>query len=156
MVRDDAPGGYVRLLVPLELEVSGEGLATEWLWAEPLGAGRFRVESTPFFAYGLSQGDVVQASSEDGKMPRLADVERKSGHRTLRIAIDPAFDLDRPEVQRLLDGLLAMGCSYEAMPPQIAALDVPPEVDVGMVIEKLELQVGGGLLVWEWADPRPS
>ncbi|HTP26072.1 MAG TPA: DUF4265 domain-containing protein, partial [Anaeromyxobacteraceae bacterium] len=115
MVRDDAPGGYVRLLVPLELEVSGEGLATEWLWAEPLGAGRFRVESTPFFAYGLSQGDVVQASSEDGKMPRLADVERKSGHRTLRIAIDPAFDLDRPEVQRLLDGLLAMGCSYEAM-----------------------------------------
>ena len=138
MTEDEAPGGYVRLLVSLERDPGGEGQDEEWLWAEPLGSGRFRLESTPFFAYGLSHGDLVRASDE-GDMPRLSEVERK-----------------RPEIQKFLDELLAMGCIYEAMPPKIVALDVPPDVDVAAVVERLQARSGGGQLVWEWADPRPS
>ncbi len=151
----DAPGGYVRLLVSLEREPGGEGPEDEWLWAEPLGSQRFRLESTPFFAYGLSHGDVVRASEEDQAV-RFDEVERKSGHRTLRVALDLDHDLDRPEVRRFLDDLLAFGCTYESMPPKIVALDVPPEVDVGEVVSRLQTQRRDGLLVWEWADPRPS
>lgn len=155
MTESEAPGGYVRLLVSLEREGAGEGPEDEWLWAEPLGSQRFRIESTPFFAYGLSHGDVVRAE-EGGDMPRLSALERKSGHRTLRVALDLDWDLERPEVQKFLDGLLGLGCSYEAMPPKIVALDLQPEVDVEQVVARLQTQVRDSVLVWEWADPRPS
>ena len=155
MKQTEAPGGYVRLLVSLERDPGGEGPDDEWLWAEPLGSGRFRLESTPFFAYGLSHGDVVRGE-EGGEEVRLSAVERKSGHRTLRIALDGEWDVGRPEVEHFLDELLAMGCTYETMPPKIVALDVPPEVDVGVVIARLQVQSHDGVLVWEWADPRPS
>jgi len=155
MKENEAQGGYVRLLVTLERGPSAEGLAEEWLWAEPLGSGRFRLESTPFFAYGLSYGDLVEAG-EGGDMPRLAAIERKSGHRTLRIALDDRRNLDEPEIQKFLDELLALGCTYEAMPPKIVALDVPPEVEVAGVVGPLQTQFRDGVLVWEWADPRPS
>lgn len=155
MKESEAPGGYVRLLVSLERDPGAEGLDEEWLWAEPLGTGRFRLESTPFFAYGLSHGDVVRAGDERD-MPRLAAIERKSGHRTLRIALDDGRDLEDPAIQKFLDQLLAAGCTYEAMPPKIVALDVPPEVDVAGVIGRLQTQFHDGVLVWEWADPRPS
>lgn len=156
MTENETPGGYVRLLVSLEREAEAEGPEEEWLWAEPLGSERFRVESTPFFAYGLSHGDVVRGGQEDGKTARFSDVERKSGHRTLRVALDLDLDLERPEIQRFLDDLLALGCTYEAMPPKIVALDVPPEVEVGEVVTRLQTQRRDGVLVWEWADPRPS
>ena len=152
MTEDEAPGGYVRLLVSLERDPGGEGQEEEWLWAEPLGSGRFRLESTPFFAYGLSHGDLVRASG-GGDMPRVSEVERMSGHRTLRVALDERQDLDRPEIQEVLDELLTMGCTYEAMPPKIVALDVPPDVDVASVVERLQAHAEGGALVWEWADP---
>jgi hypothetical protein len=155
MTEEEAPGGYVRLLVTLDRDAGAEGPDDEWLWAEPLGSGRFRIESTPFFAYGLSYGDVVRGS-ETTELPRLEEVERKSGHRTLRLALDAQWDLDRAEIQQFLDDLLALGCTYEAMPPKIAALDVPPDVEVGEVIARLQVQSRDGVLVWEWADPRPS
>ena len=155
MTENEAPGGYVRLLVSLERDASDDGPEDEWLWAEPLGSGRFRLESTPFFAYGLSHGDVVRAE-EGPELARLTAVERKSGHRTLRLAIDPSWNVDRPEIQQVLEDLLAMGCTYEAMPPQIVALDLSPEVDVGVVIARLQVQLRDGVLLWEWADPRPS
>ena len=154
-MKQEEPGGYVRLLVPLDRELGSDGPEDEWLWAEPLGSGRFRVESTPFFAYGLSHGDVVRAA-ERTDLPRLEEVERKSGHRTMRIALDAGWDLDRGEVQRFLDGLLTLGCTYEAMPPKIVALDLPPDVDVAEVVSRLQVQWGDQVLVWEWADPRPS
>ncbi|MFL5261777.1 MAG: DUF4265 domain-containing protein [Anaeromyxobacteraceae bacterium] len=155
MTKEEAPGGYVRLLVALDHDAGGDGPEDEWLWAEPLGSSRFRVESTPFFAYGLSHGDVVRAD-ERSDLAHLEEVERKSGHRTLRVALDADWDLDRGEVQRFLDALLTLGCTYEAMPPKIVALDVPPEVEVAEVISRLQTQVHDGVLVWEWADPRPS
>ena len=155
MAEKEAPGGYVRLLVSLEPEPTSDGPEDEWLWAEPLGSERFRVESTPFFAYGLSHGDVVRGR-EDGEAARFSGIERKSGHRTLRVALDLDLDLDRPEVQRFLDELLALGCTYEAMPPKIVALDVPPEVEVGDVVSRLHTERDDGVLVWEWADPIPS
>ena len=155
MTQDEAPGGYVRLLVSLERDPGAAGPDEEWLWAEPLGSGRFLLESTPFFAYGLSHGDVVRAG-EEGEMPRLAAIERKSGHRTLRIALDDRRDLEQPEIQKFLDELLGVGCIYEAMPPKLIALDVPPEIDVATVIARLQIQHRDGVLIWEWADPRPS
>ena len=154
MADEEGPGGYVRLRVPLDRDGAATGPEDEWLWAEPLGSDRYRIESSPFFAYGLSHGDVVRADPDED-MPRVAEIEHKSGHRTLRLALDEPWDIDRREIQEHLDALLELGCTYEAMPPRIVALDVPPELDVASVIERLQAYVHAGILVWERADPPP-
>jgi hypothetical protein len=147
----------IRIRVPLEPGAGPAGPADDWLWAEPLGSGRFRIESCPFFAYGVSRDDVVHAVEAPGQeAPQLEDVVEKGGHRTLRLALDPAVELVDGSVQGLLERLLELGCTHEALRPKLVAIDVPPEVDVAVVAELLQALVGDRMLLWEWADPRPS
>ncbi len=147
----------IRIRVPLEAGGAPEGPSDDWLWAEPLGSGRFRIESCPFFAYGISRDDVVRtAETARGEAPRVEDVLEKSGHRTLRIALDPQVELTDAAVQGLLERLLELGCTHEALRPKLVAIDVPPAVDVAVVAELLQALVGDRMLLWEWADPRPS
>ena len=79
----------------------------------------------------------------------------KGGHRTLRLALDPGAQLSDRNVQAFLERLLEQGCTHEALRPKLVAVDVPPEVDVANVAEVLHERAREGLLVWEWADPRP-
>ena len=149
--------GLVRIRVPLEPAPGARGPADDWLWAEPLGSGRFRIESCPFFAYGISRDDVVRAIEPAGDdAPRLEDVLEKGGHRTLRIALDPEVDVTDGAVQGLLERLLELGCTHETLRPKLIALDVPPEVDVTIVAELLQAIADDGTILWEWADPRTS
>jgi hypothetical protein len=146
----------VRIRVPLEQSPGGSP-EDDWLWAEPLGSGRFRVESSPFFAYGISRDDVVHATPSAGEEePRLEDVIEKGGHRTLRIALDPGTELTGGAVQGLLERLLELGCTHETLRPKLVVLDVPAEVDVGVVVQLLQALADDGTMLWEWADPRPS
>jgi hypothetical protein len=152
---EELPEGFVRLVVPLDEPPDKGGPEFEWVWAEPLGNDRYRVENSPFFAYGLSYDDVVRAAPDgpDAEL-QVQDVERKSGHRTLRLALDARFDIAHPEVRQFLDELLDLGCTYEGLPPKLVALDVPPELDVAKVVERLQAPFRDGVLLWEWADPR--
>jgi hypothetical protein len=147
----------VRIRVPLDPGVAPEGPADDWLWAEPLGSGRFRIESCPFFAYGVSREDVVRAVEPAGEdAPRLEDVVEKCGHRTLRLALDATVEIADSAIQGLLERLLELGCTHEALRPKLVAIDVPPEVDVAVVAALLQSLVEDQTLLWEWADPRPS
>jgi hypothetical protein len=149
--------GLVRIRVPLELAPGASGPADDWLWAEPLGSDRFRIESCPFFAYGISRDDVVRATEAAGEeSPRLEDVIEKGGHRTLRVAVDPQVEITDGAVQGLLERLLELGCTHETLRPKLVALDVPREVDVTIVAELLQALADDRTILWEWADPRPS
>lgn len=149
--------GLVRIRVPLDPAPGSAGPADDWVWAEPLGSGRYRVESCPFFAYGVSRGDVVRAADEGaGEAPRLEDVVEKSGHRTLRVALDPRVELSDSPVRALLERLLELGCAHETLRPKVVAIDLPAAVDVAAVAQLLQALVENGALLWEWADPRPS
>jgi uncharacterized protein DUF4265 len=149
--------GLVRVRVPLEPSPGVPGPSDDWLWAEPLGSGRYRVESCAFFAYGLSRDDVVRAVEVPGdEAPRVEDVVEKGGHRTLRLALDPRTELADAAVQGLLERLLEMGCTHETLRPKLVAIDLPPEVEVASVVELLQSLVDDGVILWEWADPRPS
>jgi len=153
----EAAEGLVRIRVPLDPPPGGPGPADDWLWAEPLGSGRFRIESCPFFAYGVSRDDVIRAAEPKGdEAPRLEDVIEKGGHRTLRLALDAKVKLADAAVQGLLERLLEMGCTHETLRPRLVALDVPPPVDVTLVVALLQALADDGAVVWEWADPRPS
>jgi hypothetical protein len=149
--------GLVRIRVPLERQEGEPGPAEDWLWAEPLGSERYRVESCPFFAYGISRDDVIRAEGPPvGDAPSLGDVLEKGGHRTLRLALDPEVELASGPVQGMLERLLELGCTHELLRPKIVAIDLPPEVDLPVVAELLHGMQRVGALVWEWADPRPS
>jgi hypothetical protein len=156
-VEQETAEALVRIRVPLEPAPGSPGPTDDWVWAEPLGSGRFRIESCAFFAYGLSRDDVVRASPAPGEeAPRLEDVLEKGGHRTLRLALAPSIELRDPAVQGLLERLLELGCTHETLRPKLVALDVPPEADVTIVAELLQSLAAHGALLWEWADPRPS
>ncbi len=149
--------GLVRIRVPLEPAPGASGPTDDWLWAEPLGSGRFRIESCPFFAYGISRDDVVRAAEVAGdEAPRLEDVLEKGGHRTLRIALDAKIEIADGAIQGLLERLLELGCTHETLRPKLVAIDLPREVDVTIVVELLQALADDATIVWEWADPRPS
>lgn len=152
----DTGEGLVRIRI--RLEGTGEGGPTEdSVWAEPLGSDRYRVESCPFFAYGISRDDVIRAARvpEDGG-PVLDDVLEKCGHRTLRLALNPSVELQAEPVQQLLERLVEMGCTHEVLRPRLVAIDVAPQADLATVAGLLQEGVRAGALEWEWADPRPS
>jgi hypothetical protein len=149
--------GLVRIRVPLDPVPDAAGPADDWLWAEPLGGGRYRIESCPFFAYGISRDDIVrETEATQEEAPRLEDVIEKGGHRTLRIALDAKVEVTDPAVQRLLERLLELGCTHETLRPKLVALDVPREVDLAIVAELLQALADERTILWEWADPRPS
>jgi hypothetical protein len=151
----EASEGLVRIRVSLDRAEDEQGPAEDWLWAESLGSGRYRVESCPFLAYGISRDDVVHAAEPPERAPELEDIVEKGGHRTLRVALDEVLDLRAAQVQRLLARILELGCTHEVLRSNILAIDLPPEVDVARVAELLQGAVRQGSLVWEWADPRP-
>lgn len=57
--------------------------AVETMWAESLGGDRYRLQSVPFYAYGLSFDDVVEARKTGGWLVVRAVVAR-GGHSTYR------------------------------------------------------------------------
>jgi len=128
-----------------------EGENVETLWAEPVGPDLYRLENSPFWAYGVSWLDVVEAHRDaDGQliMSRVAD---KSGHRTVRVIFEAGAD-ESPQAEAILDGVVALGASYEGMNPRYLAIDIPPGVDLMNVARYLTQHA----VQWEHADPRYS
>ncbi len=147
----------VQLAIPVEGGAGPEGPEVELIEAESLGSDRYRLLRPPFLAYGLSRDDVVRASSPGGEAPlRLEGVERKSGRRTLRAALDPGVTVEDRSLVPHLQRLRALGCELAALPPSVLAVDAPEEVDLGAVVEELSRAGGENLLVFEWVDPRRS
>lgn len=152
----DAGHGLIRLRIPLERTDDEPGPLEDMVWAEPLGSGRYRLESCPFFAGGLSRNDVIQADVPPGQGPPvLAEVVEKGGHRTLRLSLAAAVELASPQVQQILERLSELGCGHELLRPRLAAVDLPPEAELPAVAELLQRAAQDGVLRWEWADPRP-
>ena len=136
--------------VPLKVLFQEDG-NIETLWADQVGPDQYRLDNSPFWAYGVSWRDVVEARRDpDGALTFVRVVE-KSGHRTVRLILDPPADRS-PESQAILDGLRPLGATYEGMHPGYLAIDIPPGVAFDPVIAYL---VGSGQQ-WEHADPQYS
>ena len=114
----------------------------ETLWAFDLGGGRYKLDSTPWYQYGVSYQDVVSATLQDEQL-HFVQVLQKSGYRTLRARSDDAVP------KSLLDMLVALGCKYEGANPNFIAIDVPANVELGAA-SALLVQSG---LEWEYGDP---
>jgi len=121
----------------------------ETLWAHDLGGDRYKVDNGPFFAYGVSLHDVVFApkNPRDG-IPTFQRVVSKSGNRTVRVLFDPPVKSGNAS-DKVLRGLVGMGCGYEGASARYVVVNVPSRVDLLAVHEYLVAQKAQ----WEHCDP---
>jgi len=134
----------------VKVQLSDESGNVETLWADPLGDDLYRLDNTPWYAYRLSCGDIIEARPEEqGGFPVFVRVVRKSGFRTIRLILKPPADKS-PESQAVLEHLRGMGCTYEGAHPGFLAIDIPPSVELEAVREYL-ISTGQE---WEHADPK--
>lgn len=89
-MKPDSEASYVKILVYTPTEEGYPPEEWESLWAIPLGASMFRIDSIPFFAKRLSCDDVIKAIFEDGTYI-LSEVVTPSDNSTVRVIVfDPA------------------------------------------------------------------
>ena len=121
----------------------------ETLWAPSLGGDRYKLDNSPFYAYSVSWEDVVLASwSEEESFPTFERVVEKSGNRAVRVVFDPPVEAGN-ESDRILQGLVGLGCSYEGASHSYIAINIPPAVELETVTAYL---IASGVQ-WEHADP---
>lgn len=152
------PGQYFRIVFPLERDEDGYPPAdNEVLWAIKTGPGTFRLDNIPFYARGLSWGDIVSADKLDRGPLRFRAVVEPSLHSTIRIALAKICSDRRPIEERMreLRGRLeALGCDSEANYPGFLAVDVPPAVKLSAVRAVLTPGFEAGLWDYEEATVR--
>ena len=121
----------------------------ETVWAEPLGGNRYRLDNTPWFAYGVSWKDVVEAEPKiDGdNMPDFIRVLEKSGHRTIRVILE-----DEERKKEVLDEIVRLGCTYEGANSIYFGVDIPPKAN----FEALTAFLTEREEQWEHGDPTYS
>lgn len=125
------------------------GATVETLWAVPLGDDRYTLDNSPFYAYGVSWLDTVFAPVDPQEgLPTFQSVVSKSGNRTVRVIFDPPVAPGNHSDQ-VLQGLVALGCSYEGANPKYLSVNIPPAVELQEVRSYL-IQHDAQ---WEHADP---
>jgi hypothetical protein len=130
--------------------VNEDGSAdVETLWATQVGVDDYKLDNSPFYAYGVSWEDVVTApfNPEEG-FPTFERVVSKSGNRTVRVVFEAPLETGN-ESDRVLRGLVALGCSYEGANRKYFSVNVPPGVELNVVRTYLIEQKA----TWEHADP---
>ena len=126
----------------------------ETLWAFDLGAGRYRLDNLPWYAYGVSAADVIEAKADENGQLHFVRVLEKSGNRTVRVIlqIDQLTGKMTFDSQRVLPAVEALGCSWEGASASFIAVNIPPTVDLAAVTEALNERD----VEWEYADPTPE
>jgi hypothetical protein len=139
------PNAKVLFRVPNE-DGSAE---VETLWATSVGGDNYRLDNSPFWAYGVSWEDVVFAplSNDDG-FPTFRSVVTKAGNRTVRVFFEPPIE-EGNESDSVLQGLVSLGCSYEGMNPKYVSVNIPSSVALDVVRGYLVAKEAR----WEYADP---
>jgi len=139
------PTAKVLFRVP---DVDG-GATVETLWAVPLGNDFYKLDNSPFYAYGVSWQDTVYAPvSPEEQMATFQSVVERAGNRTVRIIFDPPVSPGNSSDQ-VLQGLVSLGCSYEGATPKYISVNIPPTVDLQHVRSHLISHDAQ----WEHADP---
>lgn len=114
------------------------------------GNDRFVLDNSPFYAYGVSFGDTIAATMQDGELV-FTRVVARGGHSTYRIQLPAGCDHDA--FLNHWSKFEGMGCSYEgssANPQRLYAIDVPSGVDVRAVYRLLEKGEADG--AWEFEE----
>lgn len=120
----------------------------EGMWATQVGDHLYCLDNSPFYAYGVSWKDVVEARPDEDGVLEFDRVVEKSGHRTIRVILEKTSENESGK--RILDRVVEMGCTYEGMNNKLICIDLPASVSLEKIAEFLTEQED---LIWEYADP---
>jgi hypothetical protein len=149
----------VKVVIPIEQDEDGfPPFTSEGVWAKPVGDGCFEVANAPFYAYGISLGDVVAARPAGQGEFELEDVVEASGHSLVRVKVR-ARGVEDDEVDRRVtrwrSALDAIGCGSELSNLRtLFSVDVPAAVDYGPVRARLDEGAASGEIGFEEANLR--
>ncbi|SEP10877.1 protein of unknown function [Luteibacter sp. UNC138MFCol5.1] len=112
--------------------------------------GGFELENSPFYVYGVSYRDVVEAGV-DTDILTFTRVVRRGGHSTYRLLV--TSDKQALAFAKRWPRLEALGCTYEeggSYGRRLYSIDVPPGTAVGAVYALLEEGETG--VAWEFGE----
>lgn len=136
-------------------ELNGEaGVSAETMHAVSSPDGLFMLDNSPFYAYGISFGDIFEAQQKEGAL-YFQEVIRRGGHSTYRVKLQ--VGAAHEDFMRAWDELQRLGCSFEGTggnSRRLYAIDVPPEADVVAVYNYLQQQEDKG--IWEFEEAHYS
>lgn len=140
----DSTAGLVKLVL------TGRDGAVETPWAEPVGHNLFRLDNMPFYAYGVSADDIVEAvpTEHDGVF-QFVRVHQASGNRTVRVVLQDGRSTADQDLQALLRAILDSGGAYEGATSRYLVVTAPPETD----LNGLTTLFDGAGVQWEYANP---
>jgi hypothetical protein len=123
------------------------------MWARELGDDLYELHNSPFYAYDLNYLDVVYAVAADPNHKLLVHrVERRSGHRTLRVQFADAT----PKLQRdlHLKDLDKFSVAWEGADQTLSSLDISEPGNYQPVCDHLWEWEKLGLLEYETCEAR--
>jgi len=144
-----------RAKVVFELNEQEMPFATESVWAERISTHRFRILNSPFFVFGVSYEDEVEAQP-DGEVFRFVKVVRRSGRSTYRVILQGGRTANDEEFAERWLAFREAGCTYEGANEKYIAVDVPRGADVIALYSLLEDGERDGVWVFEegyYAEP---
>lgn len=128
-----------------------QGYKVENLWAERIEDSQFRILNSPFFAFGVSYDDIVRAQKEDDGFYRFDGIVRRGGHSTYRIFLQRGETIDNDGFRRYWHPIAELHCVMEKANNKLAAVDIPPGVNVSDVYRLLQNGEDAGVWVFEEA-----
>jgi hypothetical protein len=114
------------------------------MWAVPLGEQRYRIDNIPFYATGISDGDVVSAEFEDDFGIAFRAIIEPSHFSTVRIRVK-----NESEKQPARDYFKQMGCDSEGMDGRLFTLSIPREKLTEVMAE---VHAGEASGEWDWEE----
>ena len=125
-------------------------VASETLWATPIGADAYRLENSPFYAKGFSYLDVVVAEFDsDEGFPVARCVLEPSGRSTYAIWVIAGVE-GSGEFARYWQPLEEIGCTFEGVRSQLLSVDVPASTNVAEAFRLMQLSEDAG--VWYFQE----
>lgn len=101
------------------------------LWCKKASNDTYIVDNVPFYTYGISLGDEICVTEEDGEY-HFQSIVNPSGNSTLRVHFNDK------RMQMVRDKLLDMGCKVEISNlPSFVSINVPQEVSLKVVEDVL-------------------
>ena len=136
----------------VKIALTGPDGDIETLWANPTGApDEYILDNAPWYAYGVSAEDTIEARADETGYLHMTKVVRKSGNRTLRVILE----LTEPariwtfESQSLVNTLKERGCDIDNMNSDLIAVTIPSGIDllsIGSLIDSAGFD-------FEYSDP---
>jgi hypothetical protein len=141
----------------------------ESMWATPIDepsapSGQvFRLENTPWYAFGVSWQDLVCAESrreiigddtpgrpkQEVNILYFTRVWKHSGRSTYLAFLSEEVTTESPEWLKRWEPLERLGCTWEGMNARLLAVDVPPSIDLDAVEKTLEEGASNGVFDYQ-------